>query len=110
MSRLISEKYKAWEQECEARFQKLKATEEELNRIFIDIYGLQDELTPDVAPKDVTVHRIFDSKDDVPDDLQGSNYVLTKEDVMKSLLSYAVGCLFGRYSLDTPGLAYAGGE
>ena len=106
----LAERYEQFKAVCEDRIDILKDNEEELNRIFIDIYGLQDELTPDVAPKDVTVHRIFDSKDDVPDDLQGSNYVLTKEDVMKSLLSYAVGCLFGRYSLDTPGLAYAGGE
>ena len=64
MGRLISEKYAAWQAECEERFQQLKKNEEELNRIFIDIYGLQDELTPDVADKDVTVHRVFDSKDD----------------------------------------------
>ena len=106
----LAERYEQFKAVCEDRFDILQENEEELNRIFIDIYGLKDELTPDVAPKDVTVHQIFDSKDDVPDDLQGSNYVLTKEDVMKSLLSYAVGCLFGRYSLDTPGLAYAGGE
>lgn len=106
----LAERYEQFKAVCEDRFDILKDNEEELNRIFIDIYGLQDELTPDVAPKDVTVHQIFDSKDDVPDDLQGSNYVLAQEDVMKSLLSYAVGCLFGRYSLDTPGLAYAGGE
>ena len=106
----LANAYETFKQACSDRFRQLKENEEELNRIFIDIYGLQDELTPDVAPKDVTVHQIFDSKDDVPDDLQGSNYALTKEDVMKSLLSYAVGCLFGRYSLDTPGLAYAGGE
>lgn len=106
----LAERYEQFKAVCEDRFDILQENEEELNRIFIDIYGLKDELTPDVAPKDVTVHLIFDSKDDVPDDLQGSNYVLTKEDVMKSLLSYALGCLFGRYSLDTPGLAYAGGE
>ncbi len=106
----LKDAYNIFKQNCADRFRQLKENEEELNRIFIDIYGLQDELTPDVPPKDVTVHQIFDSKDDVPDDLQGSKYVLTKEDVMKSLLSYAVGCLFGRYSLDTPGLAYAGGE
>ena len=110
MSRLISEKYAAWKQECEQRFQQLKRNEEELNRNFIDIYGLQDELTPDVADKDVTVHRIFDSKDDVPESMKGSNYVRTLRDEIVSLVSYAVGCMFGRYSLDTPGLAYAGGE
>ena len=67
MERLISEKYAAWQAECEARFQQLKKSEEELNLIFIDIYGLQDELTPDVADKDVTVHRVFGSKDGVPE-------------------------------------------
>ena len=92
MGRLISDKFAAWQEECEQRFQQLKANEEELNRIFIDIYGLQDELTPEVEDKDVTVRRAD----------------LTRE--IKSLLSYAVGCLFGRYSLDMDGLMYAGGE
>lgn len=88
----ISEAYAEWEAECNARFAQLKANEEELNRIFIDIYGLQDELTPEVDDKDVTVRKA---------DLQRD---------IKSLLSYAVGCMFGRYSLDVEGLAYAGGE
>ena len=92
MSTLIADKYAAWEQECTERFDKLKANEEELNRIFIDIYGLQDELSPEVEDKDVTVRKA---------DLQRE---------IKSLISYAVGCLFGRYSVDVPGLCYAGGE
>lgn len=91
MSTLISTKFSAWQSECDARFTQLKANEEELNRIFIDIYGLQDELSPDVADKDVTVRKA---------DLQRE---------IKSLISYAVGCMFGRYSLDVDGLAYAGG-
>ena len=106
----LSAAYAAWKQECEDRFNQLKANEEELNRIFIDIYGLQDELTPDVAEKDVTVHRVFDSKDDVPESMKGSNYVRTMRDEIVSLISYAVGCMLGRYSLDMDGLAYAGGE
>lgn len=89
---IISEAYADWEAECNARFAQLKANEEELNRIFIDIYGLQDELTPEVEDKDVTVRKA---------DLQRD---------IKSLLSYAVGCMVGRYSLDVEGLAYAGGE
>ncbi len=84
--------FSEWETECSDRFNTLKSNEEELNRIFIEIYGLQDELTPEVDDKDVTVR-----KADLPRDI-------------KSLLSYAVGCMFGRYSLDVPGLAYAGGE
>lgn len=110
MSKLISDKYEQWKKECEQRFLKLKENEEELNRIFIDIYGLNDELTPDVADKDITVHRVYDSKDDVPESMKGSNYVRTLHDEIVSLVSYAVGCMFGRYSLDVDGLAYAGGE
>lgn len=110
MSKRISDKYVQWKEECEQRFLKLKENEEELNRIFIDIYGLNDELTPDVADKDITVHRVYDSKDDVPESMKGSNYVRTLHDEIVSLVSYAVGCMFGRYSLDVDGLAYAGGE
>ena len=106
----IAEAFTQWQAECDERFNQLKANEEELNRIFIDIYGLQDELTPDVADKDVTVHRVFDSKDDVPESMKGSNYVRTMRDEIVSFISYAVGCMFGRYSLDVDGLAYAGGE
>ena len=84
--------YLLWQGQCNERFNKLKANEEELNRIFIDIYGLQDELTSEVEDKDVTVRKA---------DLQRD---------IKSLLSFAVGCMFGRYSLDVEGLAYAGGE
>lgn len=97
-------------QDFEERFTKLKANEEELNRIFIETYGLQDELTPEVADKDVTVSRIYDTKEEIPESMKGNNYVLTKQDVVKSLISYAVGCMMGRYSLDVPGLAYAGGD
>lgn len=107
---LLADAYASYKQIANERFAKLKANEEELNRIFIDIYGLQDELTPEVEEKDVTVHRIFDSKDDVPEAMKGSNYILTQQQVVKSLISYAVGCMFGRYSLDKPGLVYAGGE
>lgn len=107
---LIADCYSAWVDECESRFNNLKTNEEELNRIFIDIYGLQDELDADVADKDITVHRIFDTKEDILESMKGSNYVRTKRDEVISLLSYAVGCMFGRYSLDVEGLAYAGGE
>lgn len=106
----LSTCYTVYKTICERRILKLKANEEKLNRIFIDTYDLADELTPDVANKDVTVARIYDTKDDIPDSMKGNAYVLTKSDVVKSLLSYAVGCMFGRYSLDVPGLAYAGGE
>lgn len=87
----IAEAFRQWENECAERFDRLKANEEQLNRIFIDIYGLQDELSPDVDDKDVTVRKA---------DLQRD---------IRSFLSYAAGCMFGRYSLDGSGLAYAGG-
>lgn len=101
--------YMLWKGQTNQRFQELKANEEELNRIFIDIYGLQDELTPEVADKDVTVHYLVDTKDDIPAPLQGSNYVLTRRDAVVSLISYAVGCMFGRYTIYADGLLYAGG-
>lgn len=89
MGTLISDKYKAWEEECRQRFDTLKANEEELNKIFIDIYGLQDELTPEVLDKDVTVR------------------LANQEREIKSLISYLIGCLMGRYSLEHEGLIYA---
>ena len=88
----IADAYRHWEQACDDRFNQLKANEEELNRIFIDIYGLQDELTPDVEDKDVTVRKAELARD------------------IRSFISYAVGCMLGRYSLDADGIAYAGGE
>lgn len=87
----LAECYDIWAGECEERFEKLKANEEELNRIFIDIYGLQDELTPEVEDKDVTVRKADLGRD------------------VRSFISYAVGCMFGRYSPTYDGLAYAGG-
>lgn len=106
----ISDAYAKWSDECAERFEQLKSNEEELNRIFIDIYGLQDELTPEVEDKEVTVNRFYDSKEDIPESMKGSSYALTKLDAVKSFISYAVGCMFGRYSLDKEGLVYAGGE
>ena len=102
--------YEMYRDFTERQFNKLKSNEEELNRIFIDIYGLQDELTPDVEDKDVTIYRVFDSKEAIPGSMKSSRYALTKHDVIVSFVSYAVGCMFGRYSLDVEGLAYAGGD
>ena len=106
----IQEEYLLWKDECNNRFKELKSNEEELNRIFIDIYGLQDELTPEESDKDITVHYVVDDKDSIPESFTGSKYVRTKKDEIKSFISYAVGCMFGRYSLDCEGLAYAGGD
>ena len=84
--------FRIWETECEEDFEQLKKNEEELNRIFIDIYGLQDELTPEVEDKDITIRKADRERD------------------IRSFISYAVGCMLGRYSIDAKGLIYAGGE
>ncbi|MDB2157861.1 BREX-1 system adenine-specific DNA-methyltransferase PglX [Clostridium butyricum] len=88
----LSSVFNMWETKCEENFAQLKSNEEELNKIFIDIYGLQDELTPEVEDKDITIRKADRTRD------------------IKSLISYAIGCMFGRYSIDTEGLIYAGGE
>jgi hypothetical protein len=88
----IKEAFERWQTFTDHQFTQLKANEEELNRIFIDIYGLQDELSPEVEDKDVTIRKADLSRE------------------IRSFISYAVGCMFGRYSLDVEGLAYAGGE
>jgi hypothetical protein len=107
MGKHIQDKYEYWKAECEQRFYQLKANEEELNRIFIDIYGLQDELTPEVEDKDVTVYRIIDEPNE---EERKMRYVLSKKDAIITLISYAVGCMLGRYSPYVEGLLYAGGE
>ena len=92
LSATIEEAFNYWERHCEYKFNRLKTNEKELNRIFIEIYGLQEELTPEVEDRDVTVRKAD----------------LGRE--IRSLISYAVGCMFGRYSLDEPGLVFAGGK
>jgi type II restriction/modification system DNA methylase subunit YeeA len=109
-NKTIESAYEIWKAFANSNFNQLKANEEELNRIFIEIYGLEDELTPEISDKDITITKIFDSKEEIYDDIKGNRYILTKEDVIKSFISYAVGCMFGRYSPDVEGLAYAGGE
>ena len=95
---------------CNNTFNRLKENEEKLNEIFIKIYGLENELKPYVEDKDITITKIFDNKEDITENIKGNKYILTKKDVIKSFISYAVGCMLGRYSLDVDGLAYAGGE
>ncbi|WP_143313958.1 hypothetical protein [Carnobacterium iners] len=91
-STLMESSFKSWEEFTIGQLNQLKANEEKLNRIFIDIYGLEDELSPEVEDKDVTIRKADKTRD------------------IKSFLSYLVGIIFGRYSLDEEGLAYAGGE
>lgn len=91
-SSTIAKAFELHGNECKERFNQLKSNEEELNRIFINIYGLQNELTPEVEDKDITVRKADLSRD------------------IRSFVSYSVGCMFGRYSLDEEGLIYAGGD
>lgn len=88
----IMDMYNMWDEVTKQQFKELKINEEELNRIFIDIYGLQDELTPEVEDKDITIRKADRDRE------------------MKSFISYSVGCMMGRYSLDEEGLVFAGGE
>lgn len=107
MATLIADKYEAWKAEANARFDQLKANEEELNRIFAEIYNMVGEVPIEVEDKYVSVARIFDTADEIPESYKGNKYVRTKRDEITSLISYAVGCMFGRYSLDVDGLVLA---
>ncbi len=107
MARLIEERYEAHKAEVNARFDQLRANEEELNRIFARIYNMEGEVPIEVEDKYVSVARIFDTAEEIPESYKGNRYVRTKRDEVVSLISYAVGCMFGRYSLDVDGLVLA---
>ena len=107
MATLLQDKYEARKAEVNARFEQLRANEEELNRIFAKIYNMEGEVPIEVEDKYVSVARIFDTADEIPESYKGNKYVRTKRDEITSLISYAVGCMFGRYSLDVDGLVLA---
>ena len=107
MATLLQEKYEARKAEVNARFEQLRANEEELNRIFAKIYNMEGEVPIEVEDKYVSVARIFNTADEIPESYKGNKYVRTKRDEITSLISYAVGCMFGRYSLDVDGLVLA---
>ncbi len=107
MATLIADKYEARKAEVNARFEQLRANEEELNRIFARIYNMEGEVPVEVEDKYVSVARIFDTAEEIPESYKGNRYVRTKRDEIVSLISYAVGCMFGRYSLDVDGLVLA---
>lgn len=107
MATLLQEKYEARKAEVNARFEQLRSNEEELNRIFAKIYNMEGEVPIEVEDKYVSVARIFNTADEIPESYKGNKYVRTKRDEITSLISYAVGCMFGRYSLDVDGLVLA---
>ncbi len=104
MATLLVDKYEARKEEVNARFEQLRANEEELNRIFAEIYNMVGEVPIEVEDKYVSVAKIFDTEEEIPESYKGNKYVRTKRDEITSLISYAVGCMFGRYSLDVDGL------
>ena len=107
MATLLQDKYEARKAEVNARFEQLRTNEEELNRIFAKIYNMEGDVPIEVEDKFVSVARIFDTADEIPESYKGNKYVRTKRDEITSLISYAVGCMFGRYSLDVDGLVLA---
>ncbi len=107
MATLLADKYEARKEEVNARFEQLRANEEELNRIFAEIYNMMGEVPIEVEDKYVSVAKIFDTEEEIPESYKGNKYVRTKRDEITSLISYAVGCMFGRYSLDADGLVLA---
>lgn len=107
MAVFLADKYEARKAEVNARFEQLRANEEELNRIFAKIYNMEGEVPIEVEDKYVSVARIFDTADEIPESYKGNKYVRTKRDEIISLISYAVGSMFGRYSLDVDGLILA---
>mgnify|MGYP000593838917 FL=1 len=104
---LLADKYEARKKEVNERFEQLRANEEELNRIFAEIYNMVGEVPIEVEDKYVSVAKIFDTEEEIPESYKGNKYVRTKRDEITSLISYAVGCMFGRYSLDVDGLVLA---
>lgn len=107
MATLLADKYAARKAEVNEQFEQLRANEEELNRIFAEIYNMVGEVPIEVEDKYVSVARIFDTAEEIPESYKGNKYVRTKRDEITSLISYAVGCMFGRYSLDVDGLVLA---
>ena len=96
MATLLQDKYEARKAEVNERFEQLRANEEELNRIFARIYHMEGEVPVEVEDKYVSVARIFDTAEETPESYKGNRYVRTRRDEIVSLISYAVGCMFGR--------------
>jgi len=105
-SKNIHSSYQNYRSQCQQMTDEIKQLEEENNRIFIDAYGLQDELTPDVSIKEITLfaNPYYRYNGNLTDNEREKRF---KADTMKELISYAIGCMMGRYSLDKPGLIYA---
>ena len=97
----LSDLMDAYREHWTEQFLQLHANEEELNRQFIKIYGLEDELTPDVPPEEITILQQGEIS------IENGQIVWHNDVIVKQLISYAVGCMVGRYSLDRKGLILA---
>ena len=106
---LIADAYLAYKRKCEERFTAVQQAEEKINDILIQSYCLEGQVPSKVPDRDITIWRVFDNPQEIPSSMETSAYVRTKKDLVVQLISYAVGCMFGRYSLDKQGLVYAGG-
>lgn len=107
----ISNAYENWKSSVNDLFNEIKANEEKINSAFINTYSLAEEANWRVDRKNVTVHYIVDELSSVEsDDIRGNQYLLNRSDVVKQFISYVIGCMFGRYSLDVDGFVYAGGD
>ena len=106
----IEDRYLKWKSICKDRFYQIKKNEEEINETLIKAYDLTDEIDASISDAVITTKLIYDDRESIPNNLKDNQYVLTKQDVIKSLISYAIGCMFGRYSLEYQGLAFAGGN
>lgn len=100
-SHRLSDLMDAYREHWTEQFLQLHANEEELNRQFIEIYGLEDELTPDVPPEEITILQQGEIY------IENGQIVWQNDVIVKQLISYAVGCMLGRYRLDKPGLHIA---
>lgn len=100
----IADAYEKYKLFTNSQFEKLKKNEETLNELFIQLYGLEQELDATVPEKDITIAKIFDKAEDISEESKNNKYFLTKQEVVQQLLSYLIGVLMGRYRLDREGV------
>ena len=100
----IADAYEKYKLFTNSQFAKLKKNEETLNELFIQLYGLEQELDATVPEKDITIAKIFDKAEDISEESKNNKYFLTKQEVVQQLLSYLIGVLMGRYRLDREGV------
>ena len=109
-TRSLEKAYAIYVEETNARFMRLAENEASLNKLFLRIYDVEGEISPAINRRDISATYIYENKEAIPSDIKESYYVRTKAEIIRYFIMYSVGCMFGRYSLDVPGLIYAGGN